>query len=59
MKALGQWMQIGGLIVLPAAILLELSHALGRRVGVADMLLMMVFGFSLFYIGRIVEGYSR
>jgi hypothetical protein len=41
------------------AMVMELSHVLGRRVGVADMLLMLLFGFSLFYVGRIVEGYAR
>lgn len=59
MKAIGRWMQVGGLIVLPLAMVMELSHVLGRRVGVADMLLMLLFGFSLFYVGRIVEGYAR
>ncbi|GIW94300.1 MAG: hypothetical protein KatS3mg110_2341 [Pirellulaceae bacterium] len=59
MRVLGKCMQIGGLIILPVAMVMELSHLLGRRIGVADMLIMLLFGFSMFYIGRILEGYAR
>jgi hypothetical protein len=37
---------------------LELAGQLGRR-GVAELLLMMIFGFAAFHLGRLVEGYAR
>jgi hypothetical protein len=38
--------------------LLELSGALGRESGVADMLLMLVFGAAAFALGRFMEGHA-
>ena len=71
-RLLGKLMQIAGLIILPAGILLQLvfddphSNAselerTGRDVfgfGVDGLLLAMIFGVCLFYLGRFVEGYS-
>ena len=37
-------MQLVGLVLLPLSMMLELSGALGRDSGVADMLLMLAFG---------------
>lgn len=59
MKAFGKFLQVIGLTALPLAIVLELTKALGRSSGVSDMLVMMVFGFAVFYAGRFVEGYAR
>ncbi len=58
MQKIGRWMQILGLVVLPVSILLELSGALDRSFGLSEMLLMMVFGFCAFYLGRYVESYA-
>jgi hypothetical protein len=58
MKSLGRALQLVGLVVLPTAMLLELSGALGRDSGVADMLLMLVFGAGAFALGRFMEGYA-
>ena len=58
-RGFGRLLQIFGLISLLLAMILELSGALGRESAVADLLLAMVFGFSLFYLGRIVEAYAR
>lgn len=58
MKALGRLLQIGGLVLLPVAMLLELSGQLGRR-GVAELLLMLVAGAAAFGLGRLLEGYAR
>ena len=59
MRSLGRLLQLAGLIILPAAMFLELNHNLGREYGVADMLLMLGFGFAIFYIGRFIEGYGK
>jgi hypothetical protein len=59
MKALGKLMQVGALIVLPLSMVLELTKFLGRDFGVSDMVLMLLFGFALFWAGRLVEGYAR
>ncbi len=58
MKPLGRLLQIGGLVLLPLAVLMELSGQLGRR-GVAELLLMLVVGASAFMLGRFIEGYAR
>ena len=58
MKSLGRLLQIGGLILLPLAMLMELTGQLGRR-GVAELLLMLVAGAAAFMLGRFIEGYAR
>ena len=55
MRGLGRRLQLFGLFVPPAAIVLELVHA----VSLGQMLVMLVAGVLVFWIGRIVEGYSR
>lgn len=59
MKTLGRLLQWLGLILLPAAMLLELTRALGPSFGVRDMLVMLVFGFAVFYLGRYFEGFGQ
>ena len=58
MKSLGRLLQIGGLVLLPLAMLMELSGQLGRS-GVAELLLMLVVGAGAFVLGRLIEGYAR
>ena len=58
MKSLVRLLQIGGLILLPLAMLMELFGQLGRR-GVAELLLMLVVGAAAFALGRVIEGYAR
>jgi hypothetical protein len=58
MKYLGRLLQIGGLILLPLAMLMEFSGQLGRQ-GVAELLLMLVAGAGAFVLGRLIEGYAR
>lgn len=58
MKALGRLLQIGGLVLLPLSMFMEVTGGLGRAFGVSDMVIMLVFGFAAFYAGRIVEGYA-
>ena len=47
-----------GLVVLPLAMVLELSKLLGRDFGVSDMVIMLVAGAAAFLMGRIIEGYG-
>ena len=58
MRFVGRLLQYVGLVTLPAAILLELSDMLGRAFNLSQMLIMMVFGFCAFQLGRVVEGYA-
>lgn len=62
MRALGKWMQLAGLIVLPVAMVMQLTGGLRAPTGgvsVSVMLLLMVGGAALFVLGRFVEGYSQ
>ncbi len=55
MSALGRFLQIIGLTLPPLSIMLQLSSAI--RTG--PMLMMLVASVSMFYLGRIMEGYVR
>lgn len=56
MKSLARGLQIVALFVLlPLAVILQLAE----RATVGQMLTLWVAGLSLFWIGRIVEGYAR
>ena len=70
-RIMGKLMQIAGLIILPAAIILQLIfddpdanesklERTGQDVfgfGVDGLLVAMIFGICVFYLGRMVEGY--
>lgn len=58
MYMLGRTLQIAGLTILPLSMILEIAGQLGRR-GVSEMVIMMVFGFAAFYLGRYLEGFAR
>ena len=61
MGVFGKFLQVLGLALLPLAIILDLlggSDPL-RPFGVSQMVLMLGFGMAIFYIGRILEGYSN
>lgn len=55
---LGRGLQLLGLVILPVGMLLEISGQLGRR-GVAELLIILIFGFVAFQAGRYLEGYAR
>jgi hypothetical protein len=55
MRSFGRALQMLALAALPLAMVLQLAGA----VSLGQMLLILVAGFCSFYIGRIVEGYSR
>lgn len=58
MRGAGLFLQKFALLLLPLAVLLELSGVLGRQAGLADMLKMMVVGIIAFILGRMMEGYA-
>lgn len=60
MKVIGKKMQVLGLVLLPLGMVLDLlggSDPL-RPFGVSQMVFMLGFGVALFFLGRIIEGYS-
>ena len=59
MKTIGKSLQVIGLVLLPVAMILEISNGLGRSFGVSQMVILLVFGVAVFYIGRIMEGYAH
>jgi hypothetical protein len=54
MRALGRFLQQVGLVGPPLAIVLQLVN----KVTVGQMLALLVASISLFYIGRLIEGYA-
>lgn len=58
MRITGRFLQKFALLLLPIAVVLELSGVLGRGGGLADMLKMMVVGIIAFVLGRLLEGYG-
>jgi hypothetical protein len=58
MVLIGRLLQYTGLIALPVAVLLELSNLLDRSFGLSEMLVMLVFGFCAFHVGRYLEGFA-
>ncbi len=58
MGTLGKSLQLFGLVLLPISVVLEFLGRLGRN-GLSEMLLMMLFGATAFYLGRYLEGFAR
>ena len=63
MRIFGKLLQVAGLVLLPAAMMMQLTTGLRAPTGagftVSTMLLLMVFGVVIFSLGRILEGYGR
>jgi hypothetical protein len=59
MMLVGRLLQYLGLILLPLSVVMELTHGLGRSFYLADMLKMLVLGWSAFTLGRYLEGYAK
>jgi len=63
MRTIGKLLQVAGLVILPLAMVMqvtgEVRAATGGGFTVSAMLLLMVFGAVLFSCGRILEGYAR
>ncbi len=58
MKPIGRFLQYVGLFLLPLSMVLELTDTLGRSFGVSQMVIMLVFGFCAFQLGRYLEGHA-
>jgi hypothetical protein len=62
MRTLGKLLQVAGLVLLPAAMVMQLTggiRAPTSGVTVSAMLLLMIFGAAIFILGRLLEGYAR
>lgn len=62
MQTVGKLLQVAGLVILPAAMVMQLTSGIRAPTGnvtVSAMLLLMVLGVVLFLLGRIMEGYGR
>ncbi|NIL97370.1 MAG: hypothetical protein GTO53_13670 [Planctomycetales bacterium] len=57
MRTIGRGLQLFALVLLPLAIAMQLFGALGR-IGVDQMLIMLVCGIAAFLLGRLLEGYA-
>jgi hypothetical protein len=60
-RNLGKLMQILALMLLPAAMLMQLTSGLRIATGassVSMMLILMLFGIALFGLGRMIEGFG-
>ncbi|HET6884341.1 MAG TPA: hypothetical protein VFI31_29585 [Pirellulales bacterium] len=55
MRQIARAMQLTALVLLPLSMVLQVARALT----VGQMLVAMLAGFALFWIGRILEGYLR
>lgn len=62
LRAAGKMLQLAALVVLPAAMLMQLTAGIraptGEDSSLSAMLLLLLFGVGLFGVGRIVEGYG-
>ena len=61
-RSLGKLMQIVGMVILPLAMVMQLTSGMRAPTGgvtVSVMLILMVFGAALFGLGRLIEAYAR
>jgi hypothetical protein len=62
MQIFGKLLQVAGLVILPVAMMMQVTGGIRAPTGgftVSAMLLLMLLGVSLFLIGRLLEGYGR
>ena len=62
MRTLGKSLQVAGLVILPFAMVMQVTGGIRAPTGgftVSAMLLLMLFGVALFGVGRVLEGYAR
>jgi len=58
MRTLGRGLQIFALVLLPLAMLMQVSNLLGRQLHVSEMVIMLIAGVAAFMLGRMIEGYA-
>ena len=56
MRIVGRSLQLLALGLLPIGVVMELSGGLGRSFGLADLLILLIFGIAAFALGRLLEG---
>ena len=62
LRSLGKFLQILALIILPVAMVIQLSREMRSVTEVTNlsvMLIFLVFGAAMFGLGRVIEGYAR
>jgi hypothetical protein len=63
MRTFGKLLQVIGLVVLPASMMMQLTGGVRAPTGggftVSAMLIMMIGGVGLFLLGRLLEGHAR
>lgn len=62
LRSLGKFLQLLALVILPVAMVIQLSKEMRATTEVTNlsvMLIFLVFGAAMFGLGRIIEGYAR
>jgi hypothetical protein len=63
MRTLGKLLQVIGLVILPVAMMMQVTSGsrapTGAGFSVSTMLVMMVLGVAIFSLGRLLEGYAK
>jgi uncharacterized protein YggT (Ycf19 family) len=62
LRSFGKFLQLLALIILPVAMVIQLTREMRATTQVTDlsvMLIFLVFGAVMFILGRIIEGYAR
>lgn len=62
MRTLGKLLQVAGLVLLPVAMVMQVTEGIRAAAGgitVSAMLLLMIFGVALFLLGRTLEGHAK
>jgi hypothetical protein len=62
MRTFGKLLQVAGLVILPFAMVMQVTGGIRAPTGgfsVSAMLLLMLFGVLLFCCGRILEAYGQ
>jgi hypothetical protein len=58
LRQIGKLMQVAALVLLPVAMLMQITSGM-RANSVSAMLLLLLFGIGLFGVGRVVEGFAN
>jgi hypothetical protein len=62
LRSFGKSLQFAALVILPVAMVIQLTREMRATTEVTNlsvMLVFLVFGAALFGVGRIIEGYAR
>ena len=62
LRSLGKSLQLAALVILPVAMVIQLTREMRATTEVTNlsvMLVFLVFGVVLFGLGRMIEGYAR